>query len=63
MGAKSDEDARVEGSLEVTLEELEEFLDADRHVVRARPAFKESLRERLWHFVLQQRHRWRGENR
>ena len=60
MGAKSDEDATVDGSLEVTLEELQEFLEADRHGVRARPEFKESLRERLWHFVLEQRQRWRS---
>jgi hypothetical protein len=45
----------------VTLEELEEFLDADRLDVRARPEFKESLREKLWALVLERRRRWRGE--
>jgi len=61
MGAKPEKDATVDGSLEVTLEELEEFLDADRHGVHARLEFKESLREKLWHFVQQQRRRWRGD--
>ena len=61
MGAKSEEDVTVDGSLEVTVEELEEFLDADRYATRARPEFKESLREKLWHFVQQQRRRWRGD--
>ena len=61
MGAKPEEEATVDGSLEVTLEELEEFLDADRHGVHARLEFKESLREKLWHFVQQQRRRWRGD--
>jgi hypothetical protein len=65
MGAKSVEPAKpageaaVEGSLEVTLEELQEFLDADRLDVRARPEFKESLRERLWAIVLERSRRRR----
>ena len=63
MGAKSEEDGMVDGSLEVTLEELEEFLDADRCDVCPRPEFKESLREKLWHFVQEQRRRWRGGDR
>jgi hypothetical protein len=66
MGAKSVEPAKpagdaVEGPLDVTLEELEEFLDADRLDVRARPEFKESLREKLWAIVLERSRRWRGE--
>ena len=61
MGAKPEKDATVEGALEVTLEELQDFLDADRHGVRARPEFKERLRERLWELVQQQRRRWRGD--
>jgi hypothetical protein len=66
MGAKSVDPAKpagevaVEGSLEVTLEELEEFLDADRLEVRARPEFRESLRERLWAMVLERSRRRRG---
>jgi hypothetical protein len=62
MGGKPEEDAVGDGGLEVTLEELQEFLDADRHAVRARPEFKESLRERLWELVLAQRRRWRGRS-
>lgn len=61
MDAKPEKDTAVEGALEVTLEELQEFLDGDRHDVRARPEFKERLRERLWELVQQQRRRWRGE--
>ena len=61
MGAKPEEDRTLDGSLEVTLEELEEFLDADPPGARARPEFKEGLRERLWHFVQHQRRRWRGD--
>jgi len=60
MVAKSEEDAGVDGSLEVSLEELQEFLDGDHCGARPSPEFKESLRERLWHFVLQQSRRWRG---
>ena len=70
MGAKpadsvesveSRKDVMIDGSLEVTLEELEEFLDADRLDVRARPEFKEGLRERLWALVQERRRRWRSE--
>ena len=60
-GAKPEEGAHVEGTLDVTLEELQEFLDGDRHGVSARPEFKESLREKLWELVQAQRRRWRGE--
>ena len=59
MGTKSDEDSMAEGALEVTLEELEEFLDGGRHEVQTRPGFKESLRERLWSMLEQRRRRWR----
>jgi hypothetical protein len=61
MDPKAEKDAGVEGCVEVTLEELEEFRDADRHGVRARPEFKERLREKLWELVRQQRRRWRGD--
>jgi len=61
MGEKPEEGAHVEDALEVTLEDLQEFLDGDRHGVHARPEFKESLRERLWELVQAQRRRWRGD--
>ena len=59
MGTKPDEDSMPEGALEVTLEELEEFLDGGRLEVQARPGFKESLRERLWSLIQERRRRWR----
>ena len=36
---------------EFTTEELQEFLEADRIDVRADPAFKERLRDKLWEIV------------
>jgi hypothetical protein len=33
---------------EFTTEELQEFLEADRHPIEADPLFKEQLREKLW---------------
>ena len=60
MSSKPDEDPMTDAALEVTLEELEEFLEADRLDVRARPEFKERLREKLWALVLERRRRWRG---
>jgi hypothetical protein len=59
MGIKPDEDSMSEGALEVTLEELEEFLDGGQLEVRARPGFKESLRGRLWSLLQQRARRWR----
>ena len=50
----------AEGALEVTLEELEEFMDGGGLEVQARPGFKESLRERLWSLLQQRKRRWRG---
>jgi hypothetical protein len=61
MGVEKAKDAATEGSLEVTLEELGEFLAADRLEVRARPEFKERLREKLWDFVRDRGRRWRGD--
>jgi hypothetical protein len=61
MGAKPDEDSMSEGALEVTLEELEEFLDGGRLEVQVRPGFKESLRGRLWSMLQQHTRRWRGQ--
>ena len=40
-----------EGATDVTLEELREFLEADRIDVRADPGFKERLRRKLWQIV------------
>ena len=61
MGGKPGEDEMTEGSMEVTMEELQEFLEADRSEVHARPEFKERLREKLWGLVQAQRRRWRGD--
>ena len=33
---------------EFTTEELQEFLEADRHPIEADPVFKKQLREQLW---------------
>ncbi len=40
-----------EGAMDVTQEELREFLEADRIDVRADPGFKERLRRKLWQIV------------
>jgi hypothetical protein len=61
MGAKPGKDAPVEGSAEMTLEELEEFLEADRLGVSANPEFKERLRERLWELLQERLRRARGD--
>jgi len=37
---------------EFTAEELQEFLEADRHPIEADPLFKEQLREKLWKLLL-----------
>ena len=60
MDTKPDEDSMSEGALEVTLEELEEFLDGGRLEVQVRPGFKERLRGRLWSMLQQRTRRWRG---
>ena len=59
MGTKREEDSRTDGALEVTLQELEEFLEGGRRGVQARPEFKDGLRERLWALVQGSRRRWR----
>lgn len=61
MGAKQEKDVMPDGSVEVTLKELEDFLEADRLQVRARPEFKERLREKLWDLVRDRGRRWRGD--
>ena len=50
-----------EVAAEFTTEELQEFLEADRHPVKADPEFKEALRERLWRIVLEQSQKRSGE--
>ena len=48
MNAKVERPTMDDAALEISSEELREFLDADRLVVRADPAFKERLRRKLW---------------
>jgi hypothetical protein len=61
LSGKPGEDPMSEASQEVTLQELEEFLEADRVEMRANPQFKERLREKLWEIVRQRRRLWRGD--
>ena len=61
LGGKPGEDAVGDAPAGATLEELEEFLEADHVEVRADPAFKERLREKLWEIVRQRRRLWRGD--
>ena len=61
LGGKPGDDPMGDGPAEATLEELEEFLEADRAPVQADPHFKERLRERLWEIVRQRRRGWRGD--
>jgi hypothetical protein len=58
MSAKLERPTMDDAAMEITAEELREFLDADRVVVRADPAFKERLRRKLWSIV-----RFRGDHR
>jgi len=57
MSAKPERPSMDDGSMDFTMDELREFLDADAHGVRADPGFKERLRRRLWEMV-----RFRGEH-
>jgi hypothetical protein len=43
--------AMDEAAMEVSMEELREFLEGDLLDVRADPAFKERLRRKLWDMV------------
>ena len=56
MGAKPEGPSMDDGSMEFTMDELREFLDADARGVRADPDFKERLRRKLWEMV-----RFRGD--
>lgn len=58
MSAKPERPTMDDAAMDFTMEELREFLEADRVGVRADPAFKERLRRRLWDLV-----RFRGEHR
>lgn len=51
MGTKSDEEVMDEAVIELSLDELREFLEADLLDVQADPEFKERLRQRLWALV------------
>ena len=64
----SPDDAPVsvdEDAVEISLDEMREFLEADLVDVRADPEFKYSLRNRLWDLVQARnamRHRSQGRN-
>ena len=58
LGGKPGDDVGGDGSMEATIEELQEFLEADRVEVHADPRFKERLREKLWEML-----RLRGRRR
>lgn len=51
MSAKPEGTSMGDASMEFTIEELREFLDADARGVRADPEFKERLRRKLWEIV------------
>ena len=51
MGAKRDDGIVDDGSMDFTLDELREFLEADLLEVHADPDFKERLRRKLWALV------------
>ncbi len=51
MSAKPQEPRVDEESMDFTMDELREFLEADLRGVQADPGFKERLRRRLWEIV------------
>ncbi len=51
MASNRDKQSMDEGAMDVTVEELREFVAADRLDVRANPRFKERLRRKLWEIV------------
>jgi len=51
MSAKLERPSMDDAAMEITPDELREFLEADRFGVRADPAFKERLRRKLWAIV------------
>jgi predicted HD phosphohydrolase len=50
-GAAQELEVIKEIASEFTTEELQEFLEADRHPIEADPAFKERLRQQLWRLL------------
>jgi hypothetical protein len=51
MGIKSEEEVMESAVMDLSLEELREFLEADLLDVPVDPEFKERLRQRLWALV------------
>ena len=58
MSAKPEGPSMDDASLDFTMDELREFLEADARGVQADPGFKERLRRKLWEIV-----RFRGDQR
>jgi hypothetical protein len=54
MSSEREESTMDEASMDFTMDELREFLEADNLDVPIDPAFKEALRRRLWEMVLRQ---------
>ena len=48
---KSESEVLNEGTMDFTMDELREFLEADHLEVKADPDFKEKLRKKLWDLV------------
>jgi hypothetical protein len=48
---KSEREALNEDTMDFTMDELREFLEADHYDLSADPEFKERLREKLWDLV------------
>jgi hypothetical protein len=51
MSVHREEMTMDDASMDFTMEELREFLEADNLAVPVDPAFKERLRRRLWEMV------------
>jgi hypothetical protein len=51
LDANREDEMMDDALVEVTADELREFLEADTLGVRADPAFKERLRRELWEIV------------
>jgi hypothetical protein len=50
-GKREQDEVAGQEPADFTSEELQEFLEADRLDVKADPAFKERLRQKLWEIV------------
>ena len=55
LDADREDEMMDDALIEVTADELREFLEADTLGVRADPAFKERLRRELWEIVRSRR--------